>query len=71
MGSQPSPDGAEAVFEEGRDQFWKTVIDTMMDGLLVVNLEGVILSANQAMEPILVRDVVIEGKAVAVLRRLT
>lgn len=27
--------------------------------------------ANQAMEPILVRDVVIEGKAVAVLRRLT
>jgi len=52
MGSQPSPDGAEAVFEEGRDQFWKTVIDTMMDGLLVVNLEGVILSANQAMEQI-------------------
>lgn len=27
--------------------------------------------ANQAMEPMLVRDVVIEGKAVAVLRRLT
>ncbi|MFH1596969.1 MAG: PAS domain-containing protein [Pseudomonadota bacterium] len=52
MGSQPLPDGAEAVLEEGHDQFWKTVIDTMMDGLLVVNLEGVILSANQAMEQI-------------------
>jgi two-component system response regulator HydG len=43
-------EATERVLEEGRDQFWKTVIDTMMDGLMVVNLEGVILSANQAME---------------------
>jgi two-component system, NtrC family, response regulator HydG len=45
-------DGTERVFEEGHEQFWKTVIDTMMDGLMVVNLEGIILSANQAMEQI-------------------
>jgi PAS domain S-box-containing protein len=42
----------ERVFEEGHERFWKTVIDTMMDGLMVVNLEGIILSANQAMEQI-------------------
>ena len=42
----------EPLFHEGQDHFWKTVIDTMMDGLMVVNLEGIILSANQAMEQI-------------------
>jgi PAS domain-containing protein len=42
----------EALFEEGQEHFWKTVIDTMMDGLLVVDVEGVILSVNQAMEHI-------------------
>ncbi len=43
---------SETLFEEGEEQFWKTVIDTMMDGLLVVDLEGTILSVNQAMEQI-------------------
>jgi two-component system, NtrC family, response regulator HydG len=43
---------AAGVFEEDHEQFWKTVIDTMMDGLMVVNLEGIILSVNQAMEHI-------------------
>jgi two-component system response regulator HydG len=42
----------EALLHEGQEQFWKTVIDTMMDGLLVVGMEGVILSVNQAMEQI-------------------
>jgi two-component system response regulator HydG len=42
----------EALFQEGQEQFWKTVIDTMVDGLLVVDVEGVILSVNQAMEQI-------------------
>jgi two-component system response regulator HydG len=42
----------EAMFYEGQEHFWKTVIDTMMDGLVVVDVEGVILSANQAMEQI-------------------
>jgi PAS domain S-box-containing protein len=45
-------EGPEALFEEGQEHFWKTVIDTMMDGLLVVDVEGVILSVNQAMEHI-------------------
>ncbi len=49
--ASPLP-AAEAVFEDGQDQFWKTVIDTMMDGLMVVNQEGIILSANHAMEQI-------------------
>ncbi len=44
--------GPQKPFHEGQDQFWKTVIDTMMDGLLVVDVEGVILSVNQAMEQI-------------------
>ncbi|MFI5331464.1 MAG: sigma-54 interaction domain-containing protein [Desulfobaccales bacterium] len=32
------------------EKFWKTVIDTMMDGLLIVDPEGTILAANRAME---------------------
>jgi PAS domain S-box-containing protein len=40
----------EHLLDGGQDQFWKTVIDTMMDGLIIVNPEGVILAANQAME---------------------
>jgi two-component system response regulator HydG len=39
-------------FAEGQDQLWKSVIDTMMDGLLVVDVAGMILSVNQAMEQI-------------------
>jgi two-component system response regulator HydG len=46
------PGTPEALFEEGQEHFWKTVIDTMMDGLVVVDVEGVILSVNQAMERI-------------------
>jgi PAS domain S-box-containing protein len=45
-------EGAEALFEEGQEHFWKTVIDTMMDGLVVVDVEGMILSVNLAMEQI-------------------
>jgi two-component system response regulator HydG len=51
MPGKPLPKPQE-IFEDGHEEFWKTVIDTMMDGLMVVNLEGVILSANQAMEQI-------------------
>ena len=38
------------MFEEGFNQFWKTVIDTMTDGLMVVDLQGTIRSVNRAME---------------------
>ena len=55
MGLKPlkgRQESSEALFEEGQENFWKTVIDTMMDGLLVVDVEGVILSVNLAMEHI-------------------
>jgi two-component system response regulator HydG len=34
------------------DAHWETVINTMMEGLMVVNPDGVIVAANQAMERI-------------------
>jgi transcriptional regulator with PAS, ATPase and Fis domain len=40
------------MFTEGYNQFWKTVIDTMTDGLMVVDLQGTIISVNRAMEEI-------------------
>jgi two-component system response regulator HydG len=52
MEMEPLAQARERVFSEGREQFWETVIDTMMDGLIVVNLDGIILSANRAMEQI-------------------
>jgi two-component system response regulator HydG len=33
-------------------EYWKTVVDTMMDGVVVVDREGSILSVNKAMERI-------------------
>jgi PAS domain-containing protein len=42
----------ETRFHEGQDQFWQSVVDTMLDGLLVVDVEGVILAGNRAMEQI-------------------
>ena len=32
--------------------FWKTIVDTMMDGLMVVDSEGMIVAVNQATEQI-------------------
>jgi PAS domain S-box-containing protein len=40
------------MFEEEYSQYWKTIVDTMTDGLMVVDSEGVIVSANKAMEEI-------------------
>ena len=40
------------MFEEEYSQYWKTIVDTMADGLMVVDSEGVIVSINQAMEEI-------------------
>lgn len=40
------------MLEEGYNKYWKTVIDTMMDGLMVVDLKGTIVSVNRAMEEI-------------------
>jgi two-component system response regulator HydG len=40
------------MLDEEYSNYWETVIDTMMDGLMVVDLEGVIISINKAMETI-------------------
>ena len=40
------------MFEEEYSQYWKTIVDTMTDGLMVVDSEGMIVSINQAMEEI-------------------
>ena len=40
------------MLDEEHSNYWKTVIDTMMDGLMVVDPEGVIISINNAMESI-------------------
>jgi two-component system response regulator HydG len=48
--ASPSADLNENLLGQEPEQFWKTVIDTMMDGLLIVDPEGTILAANQAME---------------------
>ncbi|MBM4274905.1 MAG: PAS domain-containing protein [Deltaproteobacteria bacterium] len=39
----------ETIFEEG---YWKNIIDTMMEGLMIVDTQGRILSVNQALEEI-------------------
>ncbi len=53
MTQQPLADSLSAIkadmFGREPEQFWKTVIDTMVDGLMIVDPEGVILAANQAM----------------------
>jgi two-component system response regulator HydG len=38
------------MFEEEYSQYWKTIVDTMADGLMVVDTEGIIISVNRAME---------------------
>ena len=40
------------MFEEEYSQYWKTIVDTMADGLMVVDSEGVIISINKALETI-------------------
>jgi len=39
-------------FPEGCDDFWKRIIDTMMEGLMIVDTRRVIRSVNQALEQI-------------------
>jgi two-component system response regulator HydG len=37
------------MVEEELNQYWKTVVDTIQDGLMVVNKEGVIVTTNKAL----------------------
>ncbi len=38
------------MFDKEYSQYWKTVVDTMLDGLMVVDPGGIILSVNNAFE---------------------
>ena len=40
------------TFDEEYSQYWQTVVQTMLDGLMVVDPDGVILSVNNAFERI-------------------
>lgn len=40
------------MLDEEYSHYWKTIVDTMMDGLMVVDPEGVIVTVNKAMEEI-------------------
>jgi PAS domain S-box-containing protein len=37
------------LFEDENNRYWKTVVDTMADGLMIVDTRGVIVSVNAAM----------------------
>jgi PAS domain S-box-containing protein len=40
------------MFEEELNKYWKTVVDTIQDGLMVVDKGGTIISVNKALETI-------------------
>jgi PAS domain S-box-containing protein len=40
------------MFQHGYEKFWEKVIDTMMEGVVVVDPQGVILTVNHALEEI-------------------
>lgn len=40
------------MFEEEVDRYWKTIVDTIRDGIMVVDTNGSILSVNRALETI-------------------
>jgi PAS domain S-box-containing protein len=40
------------MFQQGYEKFWEKVIDTMMEGVVVVDPQGVVLSVNHALEEI-------------------
>ncbi len=40
------------MFEQDLNMYWKTVVDTIQDGVMIVNVEGKIISVNQAFEAI-------------------
>ena len=38
------------VLDQELNQYWKTVVNTIQDGLLVINRDGIIVSVNRALE---------------------
>jgi len=41
-----------AMLQHGYEKFWEKVIDTMMEGVVVIDPQGIILSVNHALEEI-------------------
>jgi PAS domain-containing protein len=37
------------MLEQGLNRYWKTVVDTIQDGILIVDQEGTIVSVNKAL----------------------
>lgn len=40
------------MFEQELNEYWKTVVDTIQDGVMIVNTKGIISSVNRAFETI-------------------
>ena len=40
------------MLEQELNQYWKTVVDTIQDGIMIVDSGGTIVSANKALEKI-------------------
>ena len=40
------------MFDHELDTYWKTVVNTIRDGIMIVNTEGAIVSINRAFEVI-------------------
>jgi two-component system response regulator HydG len=38
------------MFDQELDNYWKTVVNTIRDGIMIVNPQGVLVSVNQALE---------------------
>ena len=38
------------MFEQDMNTYWKTVVDTIQEGVMVVSSEGQIVSVNQGLE---------------------
>ena len=41
-----------AMFEQEMNNYWKTVVDTIQDGVMIVDVNGTVVSINQAFEGI-------------------
>ena len=39
-----------ALFEQKINKYWETVLDTIQNGIMIVDTDGAILSANKAFE---------------------
>lgn len=38
------------MFEQELNEYWRTVVNTIQDGVMIVDTDGIIISANKALE---------------------